>query len=146
MQVEFVISYTGRGELVTATVNAILADVDLGEVLLQTHSVQFRVRLQTQMLSLNELNIQTLPIILLLPCSWLHPDQQRRGCSLLPDFRWGLQLWDVLMKKWSLYPNQQPRKLFWVFFQLSQLTSKILYTTIWRMYRKKCIFSWKKIL
>lgn len=99
MQVEFVISYTGRGELVAATVNAVLADVDLGEVLSQTHSVQFKVRLQTRMLSLNELNIQTLPIILLLPSSWLHPDRQQRHCSLQLDFRWGLQLWDALMKK-----------------------------------------------
>ncbi|XP_075890439.1 tectonic-3-like [Nelusetta ayraudi] len=42
-KVEFVISYNGRGELVDATVDVALADVDLGDLLLQTHSVQFKL-------------------------------------------------------------------------------------------------------
>lgn len=42
-KVEFVIGYTGRGELMYATVNVLLADVDPNQLLLQTHSVQFQV-------------------------------------------------------------------------------------------------------
>lgn len=42
-EVEFVIGYTGRGELINATVNVILADVDLNQLLLQTHSTQFQL-------------------------------------------------------------------------------------------------------
>ncbi|KAM6964334.1 tectonic-3-like [Tautogolabrus adspersus] len=42
-KVEFVIGYTGRGELTYATVNVTLADVDPNQLLLQTHSVQFQV-------------------------------------------------------------------------------------------------------
>ncbi|XP_059180823.1 tectonic-3-like [Centropristis striata] len=41
--VEFVIGYTGRGELSYATVNVVLADVDPNQLLLQTHSVQFQL-------------------------------------------------------------------------------------------------------
>ncbi|XP_054454271.1 tectonic-3-like [Anoplopoma fimbria] len=41
--VEFVIGYTGRGELTNATVNVVLADVDPNQLLLQTHSVQFQL-------------------------------------------------------------------------------------------------------
>ncbi|XP_035468953.2 tectonic-3-like [Scophthalmus maximus] len=41
--VEFVIGYTGRGEITYATVNIVLADVDPNQLLLQTHSVQFRL-------------------------------------------------------------------------------------------------------
>ncbi|KAF1373907.1 hypothetical protein PFLUV_G00243800 [Perca fluviatilis] len=41
--VEFVIGYTGRGELTYATVNIVLADVDPNQLLLQTHSVQFQL-------------------------------------------------------------------------------------------------------
>ncbi|XP_033466734.1 tectonic-3-like isoform X2 [Epinephelus lanceolatus] len=41
--VEFVIGYTGRGELTYATVNVVLADVDPNQLLLQTHSVQFQL-------------------------------------------------------------------------------------------------------
>ncbi|XP_040885283.1 tectonic-3-like isoform X2 [Toxotes jaculatrix] len=42
-KVEFVIGYTGRGELTYATVNVVLADVDPNQLLLQTHSVQFQL-------------------------------------------------------------------------------------------------------
>ncbi|XP_018542791.1 tectonic-3 isoform X2 [Lates calcarifer] len=42
-KVEFVIGYTGRGELTYATVNVIFADVDPTQSLLQTHSVQFQL-------------------------------------------------------------------------------------------------------
>ncbi|XP_034563762.1 tectonic-3-like [Notolabrus celidotus] len=42
-KVEFVISYTGRGELVNATVNVTLAKVDPNQSLSQTHSVQFKL-------------------------------------------------------------------------------------------------------
>ncbi|XP_031698739.1 tectonic-3 [Anarrhichthys ocellatus] len=41
--VEFVIGYTGRGELTHVTVNVVLADVDPNQSLLQTHSVQFEL-------------------------------------------------------------------------------------------------------
>uniref|UniRef100_UPI0037E97078 tectonic-3-like n=1 Tax=Semicossyphus pulcher TaxID=241346 RepID=UPI0037E97078 len=41
--VEFIIGYTGRGELTYATVNVVLADVDPNQLLLQTHSVQFEL-------------------------------------------------------------------------------------------------------
>ncbi|KAK9530432.1 hypothetical protein VZT92_011932 [Zoarces viviparus] len=41
--VEFVIGYTGRGELTHVTVNVVLADVDPNQSLLQTHSVQFQL-------------------------------------------------------------------------------------------------------
>lgn len=40
---EFNIGFTGRGELTYANINVILADVDLDQLLLQTHSVQFQV-------------------------------------------------------------------------------------------------------
>lgn len=43
VQVEFIIGYTGRGELTYANVNVILADVDPDQLLLQTHSVRFQV-------------------------------------------------------------------------------------------------------
>lgn len=57
---EFVIEYTGRGELTNATVNVVLADVDPNQLLLQTHSVQFKVACYChRFLSLNELQIQT---------------------------------------------------------------------------------------
>ncbi|XP_029954584.1 tectonic-3 isoform X2 [Salarias fasciatus] len=42
-EVEFVIGYTGRGELVHAAVSVVLADVDLNQLLLQTHSTQFQL-------------------------------------------------------------------------------------------------------
>ncbi|XP_029384022.1 tectonic-3 [Echeneis naucrates] len=42
-KVEYIIGYTGRGELTYATVNIILADVDPNEFLSQTHSVQFQL-------------------------------------------------------------------------------------------------------
>lgn len=42
-KVEFVIGYTGRGKLTYATVNVVLADVDLNQLLLQTHSLQFQL-------------------------------------------------------------------------------------------------------
>ncbi|XP_068160908.1 tectonic-3-like isoform X2 [Antennarius striatus] len=42
-EVEFVIGYTGKGELTNATVNVVLVDVDLNQLLLQTHSVQFQI-------------------------------------------------------------------------------------------------------
>lgn len=42
-QVEFVIEYTGRGELTSVTVNVVLTDADPNQILLQTHSVQFKV-------------------------------------------------------------------------------------------------------
>ncbi|XP_041672449.1 tectonic-3-like [Cheilinus undulatus] len=42
-KVEFVIGYTGKGELTYATVNVVLADVDPNQPLLQTHSVQFKL-------------------------------------------------------------------------------------------------------
>ncbi|XP_044035374.1 tectonic-3-like [Siniperca chuatsi] len=42
-KVEFVIGYTGRGELTYASVNVVLADVDPNQLLLQTHSVQFQL-------------------------------------------------------------------------------------------------------
>ncbi|XP_044194045.1 tectonic-3-like [Thunnus albacares] len=42
-KVEFVIGYTGRGELSYATVNVVLADVDPNQSLLQTHSIQFQL-------------------------------------------------------------------------------------------------------
>ncbi|XP_060950746.1 tectonic-3-like [Limanda limanda] len=42
-KVEFVIGYTGRGELTSATVNIVLGDVDPNQLLLQTHSVQFQL-------------------------------------------------------------------------------------------------------
>uniref|UniRef100_UPI003AAB4AF1 tectonic-3-like isoform X1 n=1 Tax=Centroberyx gerrardi TaxID=166262 RepID=UPI003AAB4AF1 len=45
-KVEFVIGYTGRGELTYATVNVVLADVDPSQTLLQKHSVEFQVACQ----------------------------------------------------------------------------------------------------
>nr|XP_020494866.1 tectonic-3 [Labrus bergylta] len=42
-KVEFVIRYSGRGELTYATVNVTLVDVDPNLLLLQTHSVQFQL-------------------------------------------------------------------------------------------------------
>ncbi|TKS89851.1 Tectonic-3 Precursor [Collichthys lucidus] len=42
-KVEFVIGYTGRGEITYATVNVVLADVNPNQLLLQTHSVQFQL-------------------------------------------------------------------------------------------------------
>lgn len=47
IQVEFIIGYTGRGELTYANVNVILADVAPDQSLVQTHSVQFQVSLDT---------------------------------------------------------------------------------------------------
>lgn len=47
IQVEFIIGYTGRGELTYANVNVILADVAPDQSLLQTHSVQFQVSFDT---------------------------------------------------------------------------------------------------
>ncbi|TNN42584.1 Tectonic-3 [Liparis tanakae] len=44
--VEFVVGYTGRGEVTYATVNVVLADVDPNQLLLQTHSVKFQIRLE----------------------------------------------------------------------------------------------------
>ncbi|XP_042363962.1 tectonic-3-like [Plectropomus leopardus] len=41
--VEFVIGYTGRGEIMYATMNVVLTDVDPNQSLLQTHSVQFQL-------------------------------------------------------------------------------------------------------
>ncbi|XP_026206642.1 tectonic-3 [Anabas testudineus] len=41
-KVEYIIGYTSKGELAYATVNAVLADVDPNQLLLQTHSVQFQ--------------------------------------------------------------------------------------------------------
>lgn len=43
LQVKFVIFYTGRGELTSATVDITLADVNQSQLLLQTHSVEFQV-------------------------------------------------------------------------------------------------------
>lgn len=48
IQVEFIIGYTGRGELTYANVNIILADVAPDQLLLQTHSVQYQVSCHTQ--------------------------------------------------------------------------------------------------
>ncbi|KAM7381682.1 hypothetical protein PAMA_012498 [Pampus argenteus] len=42
-KVEFVIGYTGRGEISYATVNVVLANVDPNQLLLQTHSLQFQL-------------------------------------------------------------------------------------------------------
>ncbi|KAM9336644.1 tectonic-3-like [Symphorus nematophorus] len=42
-KVEFVIGYTGRGELMYARVNVTLADMDPNQLLMQTHSVQFQL-------------------------------------------------------------------------------------------------------
>ncbi|XP_070783173.1 tectonic-3-like [Enoplosus armatus] len=42
-KVEFVIGYTGRGELTYATVNVVLVHTDPNQLLLQTHSVQFQL-------------------------------------------------------------------------------------------------------
>ncbi|XP_028287800.1 tectonic-3-like isoform X2 [Parambassis ranga] len=42
-RVEFVIGYTGRGELMYATVDVVLADVKPNQLLMQTHSVQFQL-------------------------------------------------------------------------------------------------------
>lgn len=46
-KVEFVIGYTGRGQLSYATVNVVLADVDPNQFLSQTHSVQFQLATPT---------------------------------------------------------------------------------------------------
>lgn len=40
---EFIIGYTGRGELTYANITVILADVDPDQLLLQTHAVRFQV-------------------------------------------------------------------------------------------------------
>lgn len=42
-KVEFVIGYTGRGELTYATLNVVVGDVDLNQLLSQTHSVLFQL-------------------------------------------------------------------------------------------------------
>ncbi|XP_062299235.1 tectonic-3-like [Scomber scombrus] len=42
-KVNFVIGYTGRGEISYATVDVVLAGVDPNQMLLQTHSVQFQL-------------------------------------------------------------------------------------------------------
>ncbi|CAJ1080407.1 tectonic-3-like [Xyrichtys novacula] len=42
-KVEFVIGFTGRGEVMYATLNVAVADVDPNQLLLQTHSVQFQL-------------------------------------------------------------------------------------------------------
>lgn len=42
-KVEFVIGYTSRGELINATVNVTLTEVDPNQSLLQTHSVYFKL-------------------------------------------------------------------------------------------------------
>nr|XP_019961224.1 PREDICTED: tectonic-3 [Paralichthys olivaceus] len=42
-KVEFVIGYTGRGELTYATVNIVLAHLDPNQIVMQTHSVQFQL-------------------------------------------------------------------------------------------------------
>ncbi|KAF7659513.1 hypothetical protein LDENG_00296060 [Lucifuga dentata] len=41
--VEFVIGYTSRGEITSATVNVVLANVTLNQLLLQKHSVKFQL-------------------------------------------------------------------------------------------------------
>ncbi|XP_034415111.1 tectonic-3-like isoform X2 [Cyclopterus lumpus] len=41
--VEFVVGYTGKGELTYVTLNVVIADVDPNQLLLQTHSVQFQL-------------------------------------------------------------------------------------------------------
>ncbi|XP_029693794.1 tectonic-3 isoform X2 [Takifugu rubripes] len=46
-KVEFIIGYTGRGELTYANVNVILADVAPDQLLLQTHSVLFQLEAGT---------------------------------------------------------------------------------------------------
>lgn len=105
LQVEFVISYNGRGELVAATVDVALASVDLGDLLLQTHSVHFKVTSRARSLSPNELQIHEIPPPLFLPSSWLQPDKLQRCCHQQPDLAWGLHLWDASMERWSLYPQ-----------------------------------------
>lgn len=105
LQVEFVISYNGRGELVAATVDVALADVVLGDLLLQTHSVQFKVTSWTQGLSPNQLHIHKMLPPLFLLSSWLQPAKLQRCCHQQLDLSWGLHLWDALMEKWSLYPQ-----------------------------------------
>ncbi|XP_022598528.1 tectonic-3 [Seriola dumerili] len=42
-KVEFIVGYTGRGELTYSSVNIVLADVEPNQLLLQTHSVQFQL-------------------------------------------------------------------------------------------------------
>ncbi|XP_019743413.1 tectonic-3-like isoform X2 [Hippocampus comes] len=42
-QVEFVIVYTDRGALASATVNVVLADVEINQLFQQVHSVQFKL-------------------------------------------------------------------------------------------------------
>lgn len=51
IQVEFIIGYTGRGEVVNAKVNVVLMNVDPDQLLLQTHSVQFQVGLSREIFS-----------------------------------------------------------------------------------------------
>ncbi|KAG7227851.1 hypothetical protein INR49_013645 [Caranx melampygus] len=41
--VEYIIGYTGRGELTYASVDIVLADVDPNQLLMQTHTVQFQL-------------------------------------------------------------------------------------------------------
>lgn len=69
---EFVISYDGKGELVAAAVNVTLSDVALGDVLLQTHAVQFKVNMPTQCLSLSELHTHKIQLVFFLDAA---------GCS-----------------------------------------------------------------
>lgn len=42
-KVKFVILYTGRGELTSATIDVVLGNVDLNQLLLQTHSIDFQL-------------------------------------------------------------------------------------------------------
>lgn len=42
-KVEFLISYTSRGEVVLVTVDVVLGEVDLNQLVLQTHSTQFQL-------------------------------------------------------------------------------------------------------
>lgn len=60
LQVEFIIGYTGRGELTFANVNVALADVDSTGLLLQTHSVKFQVSKSLQTLYVREIFYNTL--------------------------------------------------------------------------------------
>lgn len=46
-RVELVIEYTEQGEILSAKANVVLADVDLEQLFLQTHSLQFRLVAQT---------------------------------------------------------------------------------------------------
>lgn len=48
LQVEFTVRYTARGELTPSVVNITLADVPLEQLVLQTHSVQFKVHFYSE--------------------------------------------------------------------------------------------------